>query len=141
MENVYWKKNNKSVLLNGSNIVESIYNTWEDSPNYLHDGYIKFDDGTMICYGCLNRPDMDPNTPDIRVNISEVDTHVTFKSTFKTIPLVVVTPYGGMNSTDISKLSFTDLPITTVYLENTEGFRCYCRNLVKLAYIAIGRWK
>lgn len=137
MENVYWKKNNKSVLLNGSNIVESIYNTCEDSPSYLHDGYIKFDDGTMICYGCLNRSEMDPNNPDSMDPITQVDTRVSFKSTFKTNPLVIVTTYGSY----IPYVTAEYLPIASVYNENTVGFNCLCRNLVKLAYIAIGQWK
>lgn len=137
MENVYWKKNNKSVLLNGSNIVESIYNTWEDSPSYLHDGYIKFDDGTMICYGCLNRPEMDPNNPDSTNPITQVDTRVSFKSTFKTNPLVIVTTYGA----NIPYVTAEYLPFASVYYENTVGFNCLCRNLLKLAYIAIGQWK
>lgn len=137
MENVYWKKNNKSVLLNGSNIVESVYNNVDKYPNYLHDGYIKFDDGTMICYGSLNRPEMDPNNPDSTYAITQVDTRVSFKSTFKTNPLVIVTTYGA----NIPYVAVEYLPVAFVYNENTVGFNCFCRNLVKLAYIAIGQWK
>lgn len=103
------------------------------------DSFIKFPDGTLICYGYLEREDVSFSMQTGSMYRAIIDSNITFPIPYVTYPRVVVT--SGSDA---------DYQYCDVYgvIRNKEGISRI--DLLKpvnetgnvlLQYIAIGRWK
>lgn len=97
-------------------------------------GYIKYSDGTMICYGDVvgtgSRVDYWTNYDKISVN------NIPFGETFLASPFVIVCAYGNASlSADLERDSTTTFNVNVYKPKNTNN------NDYSVYWIAIGRWK
>lgn len=107
------------------------------NPNLLYDsgtGYIKFEDGTMICYGeesgTGTRYDYWSNFDRIPVS------HIAFPVSFKENPFVSVMMYQKATlSATLEYISTTEFNINLYKPKNTNN------NNYEFYWIAIGKWK
>ena len=96
-------------------------------------GYIKFSDGTMICYG---------KTGSIAINSTEVSTTLNFSQEFINAPIIT----GSINDAGPLQTSFSSAlgisATTTTVTFNVKSLSGYNPNARFTGnYIAIGRWK
>ena len=118
-------KINDKLTQNLKNIVES------------GDGYIKYSDGTMICYG----------TSDITAQITNpwgsgyygnVKVNPTFAKTFISPPTISATIRTTGNLAIVAGMSTSTTKITAIFLITFASQSSYTG---KLDWVAIGKWK
>lgn len=138
----------ENILLNTTMIEDSYSTSATDgySCNFLNGtiieesgtGYIRFGDGTQICYGSTN-PSVFPNN---NVCTGETD----FAKAFTTVPNVIVSLSGGLsNASNELTINVKVSAITTSNFSFAEhsssGAFGTAERRLTVQYIAIGRWK
>lgn len=109
-----------------------------ESGSNTNGSYVKYIDGTMICYATISTTTEGVtsyyNTLSRTGNIS-----VTFPETFIDVPNVTITPHGNQS---IGSQILTTVPMTasafTFWLIKTQNSTS---TVCQFSYIAIGRWK
>lgn len=124
----------KVIDINGTPNDKDVYNS--DAFNNSDTGYIKYPDGTMICYG--NVSGESANLTDYYSFANRTDAvSVTFPQEFISTPVVTVslTEYAGQISAILSSITKNSFAITVLKPKNVDGGAYYTN------YIAIGKWK
>lgn len=93
--------------------------------------YIKFNDGTMICYGQVGYIDY----------AAERHNTITFPRPFINIPAITITPYAVYVPNDPRFCPTYSSAHSYIHDETNTGFISECCYCAKNAWIAIGRWK
>lgn len=100
------------------------------------EGYIKFPNGSMICWG------LTPNWNTVAAN-SYADVAITFPQTFNAAPVVMLALYSDSTGTDIGNISVAYLKDsgTTTGCTARLYSKASSNRSPKITFTAFGRWK
>ena len=131
-------ENNSAPYINADNLNNNFTecNNIVESGSNANGKYVKYSDGTMICY---NEVIMDTKNSDYLYQYKEW----TFPQAFYSSPLVLVTPMDWTTyrvSTQAENASTTIVRIMLQYV-NMDGTAVEYTNYCHASAIAIGKWK
>ena len=136
------------VRANDLNEIKNVVNANDDDLNEINDkltnlqniaesgdGYIKYSDGTMICYGSSSGTSTTSHFYQYLYRLAE-NLIINFPATFSEIPVVTLTPdyTNGIFACPTNEITVSQIKFTPIKATNSG-------NSYTVHYIAIGKWK
>lgn len=112
-----------------SGIIEKLSN---DSDN----GYCKFPDGTLMCWGTFSSGSV-ATTQEGSLYVAVISLSITFPVAFSVKPVVMFSPSGTGYSIPTSDVEYSTTGITKLCLARPNNDNVY----PGFSWFAIGRWK
>ena len=113
-----------------SGIIEKLSN---DSAN----GYCKFPDGTLMCWGTFSGESGVATTQEGSLYIAVLSLSITFPVAFSAKPVVMFSPSGNPYNIPTSSVEYSTTGITKLCLSRPNSGNIY----PEFSWFAVGRWK
>lgn len=133
--NIFEWNENIPVTANNLNEMQNILNDNIENANDTGSGYIKYPDGTMVCYGTISG---DSALSEYWSNFKKTaDITINFPQEFYSVPSITLTGlgYGYISTFLTSTPTLTRATCAVIKAGNSTNTDYY------ISYIAVGKWK